>query len=311
MRVVIAALLVAVVMARMAPLSESEYQRQFVKFVGDYQKTYDASQMFTRFNTFKYWVDYVRNHNTNNNSTWEAGINEFSDLSPAEFKKIYLSGLILDLAEAPEPSQEVDLSALPNDVDWRGKAVTPVKNQGQCGSCWAFSATGAMEGYSATKKGSLPSLSEQQMVDCAGSSGNQGCNGGWPNRAIQWAKQGSASESAYPYTGRQGTCKKPSATFTPPGARTGSGEPTLASQLNSFPVSVCVDASGGFQSYKGGIFQGPCGSQLNHAILAVGYTSSYWIVKNSWGTGWGSGGYIYMGRGKNLCGVNNNLAWVG
>jgi len=306
---VIVALLVAAVVARMAPLSEVQYQQQFVQYVQDYSKNYNADEMFTKYNTFKYWVDFVRNHNANNNATWEAGINEFSDLMPAEFAKIYLTGL---LPVAPiAPSEEVDISGLPNDIDWRGKAVTPVKNQGQCGSCWAFSATGAMEGYSATKKGSLPSLSEQQMVDCAGSSGNQGCNGGWPNRAIQWAKQGSASESAYPYTGRQGTCKKPAATFTPPGARTGSGEASLATQLNSFPVSVCVDASGGFQSYKGGVFNGPCGTQLNHAILAVGYTSSYWIVKNSWGTGWGSGGYIFMARGKNLCGVGSNLAWVG
>jgi len=309
MRVVIVALLVACVVARMAPLSEVEYQRQFVQYVEDFSKSYNADEMFSKYNTFKYWVDFVRDHNTNNNATWEAGINEFSDMMPAEFAKIYLSGL---LPTAPaEPAVEFDISALPNDVDWRGKAVTPVKNQGQCGSCWAFSATGAMEGYSATKKGSLPSLSEQQLVDCAGSSGNQGCNGGWPNKAINWnAQKGSCSEASYPYTGRGGSCKQCTSVFKPSGARTGSGESSLVSQLNSFPVSVCLDASGGFQSYKGGVFNGPCGTQLNHAVLAVGYTSAYLIVKNSWGTGWGSGGYIYMARGKNLCGVNNNLAWV-
>jgi len=168
-----------------------------------------------------------------------------------------------------------------------------------------------MEGYSATKKGSLPNLSEQQLVDCAGSQGNQGCNGGWPDRAITYAAgKGSCSQSSYPYTGRQGSCRSCTSTFKPSGSRTGSSENTLVSQLNNFPVSIALDASGGFQSYKSGIFSGPCGTQLNHAVLAAGYTGQYFIVKNSWGTTWGTGGYIYMARGKNLCGLNQHLAWV-
>jgi len=96
----------------------------------------------------------------------------------------------------------------------------------------------------------------------------------------------------------------------PGGVSTGSGETTLAGQLSHLPVSVCVDAEGGFQHYASGVFNGPCGTTINHAILAVGYTSSYWIVKNSWGTAWGSSGYIYMSRGKNLCGIGSNLAWA-
>jgi cathepsin L len=304
MRAVIALLLVAIVSAR---LTEQEYQRQFVSFTEEYNKNYEASEIFSRFNAFKYWTDFVAKHNAGNN-TWEAGINEFSDLSPEEFNKIYLSGLEVP-AELPV-SEEVDISALPNDVDWRGKAVTPVKNQGQCGSCWAFSATGAMEGYSATKRGSLPNLSEQQLVDCAGSAGNHGCNGGWPSSAIKYAQgKGSCSQQSYPYTGRQGTCKSCTNVYTPPGSRGGSGESTLASQLNSFPISIALDASGGFQSYKSGVFNGPCGTQLNHAVLAVGYNAQSWIVKNSWGTGWGSGGYIFMARGKNLCGLSNDMCW--
>jgi C1A family cysteine protease len=305
------ALLVVAAFARIAPLSEQEYQSQFVSYVQEYSKNYEMSEMFAKFQTFKYWVDFVRNHNAGN-SSWEAGINEFSDMTPAEFEKVFLSGL-LDNKPNPAPEVEEDISGIPNDIDWRSKgAVNGVKNQGQCGSCWAFSATGAMEGYSATKKGSLPNLSEQQLVDCAGSAGNQGCRGGWPYSAIGWASRtGSCSQSAYPYTGRDGSCKKCTATFTPPGYKQGSSENTLASQLNSFPISIALDASGGFQSYKSGVFNGPCGSQLNHAVLAVGYTSSYWIVKNSWGTGWGSGGYIYMARGKNLCGLSQKLAWVG
>jgi cathepsin L len=310
MKFLVAALLVVAVTARLAPLHESEYQGKFVDFTREFNKQYATSDMFAKYNTFKYWVDYVRNHNAGNN-TWEAGINEFSDLSPVEFEAIYLTGL---KGDAPtEVSEEVDISGLPNDIDWRTSgAVTAVKNQGQCGSCWAFSATGAMEGYSKTKKGSLPNLSEQQLVDCAGSQGNHGCGGGWPSSAIKYAQgKGSASQSSYPYTGRDGSCKTAAAVFTPPGSRTGTGESTLAAQLANFPVSIALDASGGFQSYKSGTFNGPCGTQLNHAVLAVGYNAGTWFVKNSWGTGWGSSGYIYMARGKNLCGLSNAMAWVG
>jgi len=211
----------------------------------------------------------------------------------------------------PEATVVLEDPSQPNDIDWRSKgAVTPVKNQGQCGSCWAFSATGAVEGWNAVKKGSLPNLSEQQLVDCAKSAG-QGCQGGWPNKAIDYLGQkGSCSQASYPYTARDGACKTCSAVVKPAGAQTGQGESSLAGALAAMPVSVCVDASGGFQQYHGGVFSGPCGTQINHAILAVGYTAQYWIVKNSWGTSWGSGGYIFMARGKNLCGVGSNLAWV-
>jgi len=311
MKAVIVLAFLAVAVMALEPLSEMEYQSQFVSYVENFDKTYSHEEFFNRYRVFKGWVDFVREHNAANH-TWTAGINQFSDLTAEEFKVQYLSGLIIPQGDnraetivLPDPSQ-------PNDIDWRSKgAVTPVKNQGQCGSCWAFSATGAVEGWAvAVAHKGLPSLSEQQLVDCAKSAG-QGCQGGWPDKAIQWmAQHGSCSESAYPYTGRDGSCKQCSATIKPNGARGGQGESTLNGQLNTQPVSVCVDASGGFQSYHGGVFSGPCGTSINHAILAVGYTSSYWIVKNSWGTSWGASGYIYMARGRNLCGVNQNLAWA-
>jgi len=294
-------------------LSESEYQSQFVQYISTFDKTYSHEEFFNRYNIFKSWVDYTSAHNAGNH-TWQAGINQFSDLTPAEFKAQYLSSLIVPQGDnrlvdntvmLPDPSQ-------PNDVDWRSKgAVTPVKNQGQCGSCWAFSATGAIEGWAVAKGGkSLTSLSEQAFVDCTRAVGNQGCNGGWPDKTIGWAaSHGVTTESSYPYTARDGSCKSFTPLYKPGGVSTGSGEATLSAQLNSLPVSVCVDASGGFQSYHSGVFSGPCGTQINHAILAVGYTSSYFIVKNSWGTSWGSSGYIYMAKGKNLCGINQNLAW--
>jgi C1A family cysteine protease len=312
MRAVLVVLaLVAVVTARIAPLHESEYQVQFLQYMANYGKSYESDDMLPRYNTFKYWVDFVRQHNAGNHS-WEAGINEFSDMMPEEFAKIYLSGL--NVASVPEiEATPVDTSAFPNDVDWRTKgAVQRVKNQGSCGSCWAFSTTGTIEGFIAVSGATLPDLAEQQLVDCAKTPQTKGCSGGWPWAATQWVQTngGLCSQKDYPYTGRDGSCKK---TCTPVSKVNGvvqqKGEDQLLNGVNQMPVSICLDASGGFQSYRSGVFNGPCGTQMNHAVLAVGYTSSYWIVKNSWGTGWGNQGYIFMARGKNLCGLSNVLAW--
>ena len=187
------------------------------------------------------------------------------------------------------------------DVDWVAKGwVSPVKNQGQCGSCWAFSATGAMESWSLSK-GKSANLAEQQLVDCSRSYGNQGCNGGWPSSALKFAKDhGMASTSQYPYVARDQTCKMTSGDFKIAGTATFSGCSGLTNGINAHPLSVTVDASN-WSPYKSGVFNN-CKSSINHAVLLVGVTGGNWKIKNSWGTGWGSSGYITLASG-NTCGL--------
>jgi C1A family cysteine protease len=210
------------------------------------------------------------------------------------------------------------LASIPTSVDWvTSGAVTGVKNQGECGSCWSFSATGNLEGlaYITTKK--LPSLSEQELIDCSyqGAYGNEGCNGGNPGEAIQYVidHKGIASETAYPYKGTLGKCNtKAPVAFS--GVKSvnllaGNDAATLLAAIANAPVSVMMDASSNFMSYSSGIYDDKsCGTSINHAVLAVGYNQKdgYLLVKNSWGTSWGQKGYFqiaYTESGPGICGI--------
>jgi C1A family cysteine protease len=317
MRVLFAVVLSLAVVAQAQlamPLSAEEEQFEFMSFIKTFNKKYEVAQFFTRFNVFRNELNAVRQHNAGD-STWEAGINEFSDMTHEEFMATRACAMSGDFEYTPS-LVDMELLDAANDVDWRGKAVTPVKNQGQCGSCWAFGATGTLEGYNVNvNKKSLAEtdFSEQQLVDCAGSQGNQGCNGGMPDRALKYfaSAGGACTQKGYPYTGKGGSCKASSCDKVPgtaKGPKNGKGESSLEGLLNTLPVSVAIDASSSFQRYKSGTFTGPCSStSINHAVLAVGYTADYWIVKNSWGTGWGDKGFIYMKRGQNICNINNYL----
>jgi len=301
-RVALVLVLVCIV-AGVSAASEMQRQREFADWTSEHTKAYDSTaEFFNRFNIFKQNMDYIERRNAENLG-FTLGANQFTDLTNDEFRALQTRpswGEAAEVVEEPTPNPE------PASVDWRDKhAVQRVKNQGQCGSCWAFSATGAVESINFIKNGTLPDLAEQQLVDC--DKAQSGCNGGMESDAIEWVAKngGQCAEKDYPYTARGGTCKK---TCSPVGHVKSvvrfSSEAKLQTNIINQPCTVAVDAgSSDWQSYKGGVYAGHCGKQLNHAILAVGYTSTYWIVKNSWGTSWGAQGYIFMKRGSNICGV--------
>jgi len=206
------------------------------------------------------------------------------------------------------------------DVDWRTKgAVTGVKDQAQCGSCWSFSSTGSIEGAYFLKTGKLVSLSEQDLMDCSVSLGNQGCNGGDMDSAFQYVinNKGIDTEASYPYkaTGPNKCQFKPAdigATITGFHDVKSGSESDLLDAVNKQPVSVAIDAAHqSFQMYHSGVYYEPtCSStRLDHGVLVVGYGTddsgvAYWIVKNSWGSSWGNAGYLNMSRNKNNnCGI--------
>lgn len=254
--------------------------------------------------------------------SFHLGMNSFADLTNDEFRNLYTSPTATQkTGSAFLPAENV---ALPEEVDWRKLGyVTPVKNQGQCGSCWAFSTVASLEGqhYKATQN--LVSLSEQNLVDCS-HKGNQGCNGGLMDTAFQYIKDngGIDTEESYPYVGKNGQCHFSAAdvgatvtgfTDLPKG-----DENAMKNAVATVgPIAVAIDASHySFQLYSHGVYdEAKCSSRsLDHGVTVVGYGaengSDYWLVKNSWGTGWGEKGYILMSRNKdNQCGITTSASY--
>jgi len=315
------ALLIATV--AFAAVPESVYQDAFIQWMVKFDKSYAPEEFFYKYGVFKTNFDFVEAHNAGNN-TWDVELNKFADLTSAEFKTIY-NGYKPELrrsARNPVATlADLRIGAYPSgSLDWTSKgAVTGVKDQGQCGSCWSFSATGSIEGAVYLKHGHLTSLSEQQLVDCSGSYGNAGCNGGLMDSAFKYVQaNGLCTESAYAYTAKNGVCKSTSCSASADSKLSGYKDVThtenaLGAAVDMTPVSIAIEADqSGFQLYKSGVFCGTCGTQLDHGVLAVGYgdsPSAYWKVKNSWGTSWGESGYIRICRDSNKCGLANEPSY--
>jgi len=234
------------------------------------------------------------------------GVNQFSALTEDEFVEQY-TGVDPSLRLADDANlgdQQVD-EELADAVDWTTQGVVnPVKNQGSCGSCWAFSTVGTLESAYAIATGNLPNLAEQQLVDCDKATGNQGCSGGWPYEALtHYENHGACTEGSYTYTATDGSCKESSCTVgIPAGTVTGyqyidSTNDGLKTAVAKQPVSVCVKADSTFQSYRSGVLSKSCSGQINHAVIAVGYSGTdYFKIRNSWGSSWGEGGYIRLAQ---------------
>lgn len=264
-------------------------------------------------------VRKIAKHNSKTH-TWTMAVNQFADMPKREFMEKYLTYGYNNATHLRQKNYNWSLlngnyTALPTSVDWTTKgAVTPVKDQGQCGSCWAFSATGALEGAWFVKRKALANLSEQQLVDCSTAEGNQGCNGGLMDYAFQYAMaNGLTTEAAYPYTATgPNACK---AKGLPVAVKaTGFTDVPTNSQLALMtavvqqPVAVAIEADeNAFQFYSSGVLTKPCGTNLDHGVLLVGYGTDatgldYYKVKNSWGLGWGEKGYVLLGRGPSYNG---------
>jgi len=243
-------------------------------------------------------------------------ITQFSDMSQEEFALRYLKADVSQrTGTAPVAEISTPPSAVLGLVDWSGKLTTPVKNQGYCGSCWAFSATEQIESDVIRTLGVSYILSPEQITQCDTTS--YGCNGGWTENAYNYVKKagGIEQEKDYPYTSSSGITGKCSVVaskevITVSGYTTVKGEASMASYVQSTgPLSVCVDASS-WNSYNSGIMS-VCGKSVDHCVQAVGVdASSYWKVRNSWGTTWGESGYIRLKYGSNTCAITNDATHV-
>ncbi|XP_071956334.1 procathepsin L-like [Antedon mediterranea] len=302
---------------------------EWEKFKKQYDKAYSSKEEVYRKSVFEDHQKFIQKHNAEYAKglhTYTVGINKFADLTNAEFV-FFFNGYLRDKQIITRRSKYLKPRnfKIPTEVDWTKKGyVTPVKDQQQCGSCWAFSTTGSVEGQHFKKYNKLISLSEQQLVDCSQSYGNDGCEGGLMDYGFEYIKAfGIESEESYPYTAEDGICKYNSDLVAANvtgyiDVVSGSEKDLMSAVADIGPISVAMDASHqSFQLYQQGVYSEPdCSTQnLDHGVLAVGYGEdsqsgeSYWLIKNSWGTSWGMAGYFKITRENNMCGIATEASY--
>ncbi|KAJ4807746.1 hypothetical protein LUZ62_020312 [Rhynchospora pubera] len=302
--------------------SEESLKALYERWISHHGLSRDLDDKAKKFNVFKDNVKYIHEFNKQGHS-YELALNKFGAMTKEEFRSTYAGSKIdhhrIRRGEARGSGSFMyeKVKSVPASVDWRLKgAVNPVKNQGQCGSCWSFSTIAAVEGINYIKTNKLVSLSEQQLVDCDREQ-DEGCNGGLMDYAFEYIKnnRGVTTEAAYPYTAQDGTCHSSNPVVTIDGHEKvpADDEKALLKAVANQPISVSIEASGRpFQFYSKGVFSGPCGTDLDHGVAVVGYGATtdgtkYWIVRNSWGSNWGEGGYIRFKRDitakTGLCGI--------
>jgi C1A family cysteine protease len=308
---------------------EMYHWQEFAYFQNRFQKFYETmSEMEERFEIFRDNLLHIIEHNSDIGQNFTMSVNQFTDLTPQEFKNKFVGHLRREpnVGSYGCKSFSNTGAGLPASIDWRTKgAVTSVKDQGQCGSCWTFSSTGAIEGAWAIAKGQLIDLSEQELVDCATgiSYGSHGCNGGQMDGAFKYVMEhGQCSLSAYPYvSGATKTGEICSSQQCNPVVHISScsdvkpnDQLSLKAAVAQQPVAVAIEADTRyFQSYSGGVLTAStCGTNLDHGVLIIGYGTEngqdYWLVKNSWGTTWGENGYVKIARSSStndagICGI--------
>jgi len=317
----------------------SKFLERFENWVEKFKIRFESER--NMYDVLEKWITNDRFIDAINgrNLTYTLGHNQFSGMDEYDFQK-YIMNNAVQFNHPPDALVKNYLSgsgflrrgsAIPTEVDWVKKgAVTPVKDQGQCGSCWSFSTTGALEGAYAIKYGktgeNIVSFSEQQLVDCdnfKNGGKDHGCNGGLMDNAFAWINKngGLCTEADYPYISQDGeteSCKKTCVNVAGSIVQTyvdvlPSNDQAMMESLSTQPVAVAIEADQReFQLYKSGVFTGTCGKNLDHGVLLVGYGTEpntgldYYKVKNSWGTSWGQGGYILLGRGLQPDGTSYN-----
>jgi len=310
------------------PSSPEVFEQMWQSFTNEHgaNSPNNLKPVADRKKAFAKTIERIIEHNSKPSSTYKKGINKFSDMTHEEFADYFH---LDDISEEQHCSategrqsikKNVDEGMMPRAWDWRRHGgVSPVKNQGSCGSCWTFSAVGCLESAMMLKYGGFTSLSEQQLVDCAGDYDNHGCMGGLPSHAFEYIHHtgGISTETAYPYFAEDRPCTVDPATFalTVKGGSfniTEGDETELKHAVfEKGPVAIAFQVVSGFSDYKSGVYTSDvCKNStddVNHAVLAVGYGHQqgmdYWLVKNSWGADWGDEGYFKIQRGVNMCGV--------